>query len=204
MGYFWTAHMGHLWKISKKNWQRYKFYTFPISFKKEIVFASWPNEFILPFLIAMATLILIFLFNEITFCFSCGISYKFFVDFCSVFWEFINGFLKVFWGWFDSFLWVLWEFNEGFLRFFLWWCHIAYTKLAVYFWNLGVSKWNLAIMQQNLAIIYQFLTGFLNLFFDFFLLILSFFLKFEGFLRVLRGFYKGFLWWFAMVSSSGI
>jgi hypothetical protein len=29
---------GHLWTISKKNWQRYKFYTFPISFKEEIVY----------------------------------------------------------------------------------------------------------------------------------------------------------------------
>jgi hypothetical protein len=40
MGYFWTANMGYLWTISKENWQRYKFYTFPISFKKEIVFDS--------------------------------------------------------------------------------------------------------------------------------------------------------------------
>jgi hypothetical protein len=40
MGYFWTAHMGHLWTISIKNWQRYKFYTFPISFKQEILFDS--------------------------------------------------------------------------------------------------------------------------------------------------------------------
>jgi hypothetical protein len=41
MGYFWTAHMMHLWTISKKtNWQKHKFYTFSISFKKEIVFDS--------------------------------------------------------------------------------------------------------------------------------------------------------------------
>jgi hypothetical protein len=33
MRYFWAANMGHLWTISKTIWQRYKFYTFPISFK---------------------------------------------------------------------------------------------------------------------------------------------------------------------------
>jgi hypothetical protein len=32
--------MGHLWIISKKKWQRYKFYTFPVLFEKEIVFDS--------------------------------------------------------------------------------------------------------------------------------------------------------------------
>jgi hypothetical protein len=37
MGHFWTAHMDDL---RKKNWQRCKLYTFPISFKKEIVFNS--------------------------------------------------------------------------------------------------------------------------------------------------------------------
>jgi hypothetical protein len=30
MGSFWTAHMGHLWTISKTILQRFKFYTFPI------------------------------------------------------------------------------------------------------------------------------------------------------------------------------
>jgi hypothetical protein len=40
MGFFWTAHMGHLWTISKKNWQRYKFNIFPILFEKEKVFES--------------------------------------------------------------------------------------------------------------------------------------------------------------------
>jgi hypothetical protein len=40
MGNFWTAHIWRLWTISKTNWQRDKFYTFPISFQKEIVFDS--------------------------------------------------------------------------------------------------------------------------------------------------------------------
>jgi hypothetical protein len=97
----------------KNAWQRYKFYTFPISFKKEIVLNSWHNECIPPILIDMSTLILIFLWNEITFCFSCG----FFVDLFSVFWEFINGFFRVCWE-FKGFLIVSCGFNEGFLLFF--------------------------------------------------------------------------------------
>jgi hypothetical protein len=70
----WGTFGQHIWgtfgQFQKKNWQRYKFYTFPISFKKEIVFDSGPNECSPPFLIAMSTLFLIFLRNKITFWFS--------------------------------------------------------------------------------------------------------------------------------------
>jgi hypothetical protein len=64
----WGTFGQHIWgtygQFQKKNWQRYKFYTFQIWFKKKIVFDSLPNKCIPPFLIiAMSTLILIFLWN---------------------------------------------------------------------------------------------------------------------------------------------
>jgi hypothetical protein len=89
-------------QFQKKNWQRYTFYTFPILFKKEIVFDNWPNECIPSFLKAMSTLILIFLRNEITFWLSCGFFFVFFWEFLMVFWEFFTG--------------------------FLWWCYLAETS----------------------------------------------------------------------------
>jgi hypothetical protein len=65
--------MEHLWAISKKIEQHYKFYTFPISFKMEIVFER-PND----------CLILIF----------CG-ERNYFLDFLRAFCRFILGFLYI-------------------------------------------------------------------------------------------------------------
>jgi hypothetical protein len=62
--------MGYLWTILRSFWQHHESYTFPISYNKEIVFNSLPNECVPPgfgIVIAMSTLILIFLQNEITF-----------------------------------------------------------------------------------------------------------------------------------------
>jgi hypothetical protein len=42
MGYFWTAHMGALMDNFRKNLQRYKFYTFTISFKKKYYMTADP------------------------------------------------------------------------------------------------------------------------------------------------------------------
>jgi hypothetical protein len=45
----------------QKSWPRYKFYTFPISLKSDLVFDIGHNLCIPHFLIAMSTIILIYL-----------------------------------------------------------------------------------------------------------------------------------------------
>jgi hypothetical protein len=93
----WGTFGQHIWgpygQFHKKIGNAINFILFHSRLKK-IVFASWPNECIPPFFIAMSTLILIFLWNEIPFCFSCGFLCGFFVDSWSVFWELINGYMK--------------------------------------------------------------------------------------------------------------
>jgi hypothetical protein len=117
-------------KKKNKNWQRYKFYSFPISLKKEIVFDSWTNDCIPSFHRAMSTII--FLQTNIIFCFS---------------WGFWSGYIfnMVF---FERFLRVLWKINEDFCG-FLWWCLLAETNGYFLEFNSHLVEFNSHVAESS-------------------------------------------------------